>query len=211
MNSTYTHVTTGNYLLQVASYMICARTALLWVCALFCWLLLIFWPWKRYSIHGFLSYWNWLITGGLWFRLELVDWFLRLSAPIFCKPIAHLFNILSSSFVPPQWKSAWISPIPKRFQSYGPCELSTNIHHPHSQPHHGTSCRSSILIPGLPLLSRVTVILAPVRLSTHRFHHLCPGLLPSHHNPIAHSTWLRHCAFRFQQRLWHRPALHPPR
>jgi len=28
-------------------------------------------------------------------------WFLRLSAPIFCKPIAHLFNLsLSSSFVP---------------------------------------------------------------------------------------------------------------
>ena len=32
-------------------------------------------------------------------------------------------------------------------QSYGPCGLSPNIHHPHSQPHHGASCRSSILIP----------------------------------------------------------------
>jgi len=63
-------------------------------------------------------------------------------------------------------------------------------------------------LPSLPLLSRVTGILGPVRLSTHRFHHLCPGLVPSYHNPVAYSTWLRHCAsIRFQQSLWHCPAL----
>jgi len=37
-------------------------------------------------------------------------------------------------------------------------------------------------------LSRVTGILGPVRLSTHWFHHLCPCLVPSYHNPIAYST-----------------------
>ena len=51
-------------------------------------------------------------------------WFLRLSAPIFCKPIAHLFNLsLSSSFVPPQWKHAWISPIPKVSSPMAPVDF----------------------------------------------------------------------------------------
>jgi len=41
-------------------------------------------------------------------------WFLRLSAPVFCRPLAHLFNLsLSSAFIPPQWKRVWISPVPK--------------------------------------------------------------------------------------------------
>ena len=41
-------------------------------------------------------------------------WFLRLSAPVFCQPLTHLFNLsLSSAFVPPQWKRAWISLVPK--------------------------------------------------------------------------------------------------
>lgn len=41
-------------------------------------------------------------------------WFLRLAAPAFCEPITYLFNIsISQSFVPSQWKSAWISPVPK--------------------------------------------------------------------------------------------------
>jgi len=44
----------------------------------------------------------------------LPAWFLRLGAPIFYKPLAHLFaSSLSSSVVPTQWKHAWIRPIPK--------------------------------------------------------------------------------------------------
>ena len=44
----------------------------------------------------------------------LPAWFLKLAAPVFCKPIAYLFNLsISVPFVPQQWKCAWISPIPK--------------------------------------------------------------------------------------------------
>jgi len=41
-------------------------------------------------------------------------WFLKLGAPVFCKPIAYLFNLsITECFVPQQWNTAWISPIPK--------------------------------------------------------------------------------------------------
>ena len=44
----------------------------------------------------------------------LPAWFLKLGAPVFALPIATLFNVsLQSSFVPKQWKSACIVPIPK--------------------------------------------------------------------------------------------------
>ena len=40
--------------------------------------------------------------------------FLRIGAPVFCKPIARLFNLsLSTSTVPQEWKTASIIPIPK--------------------------------------------------------------------------------------------------
>ena len=40
--------------------------------------------------------------------------FLRLGSPVFCKPLTHLYNLsLSTSFVPVQWKLAWIRPVPK--------------------------------------------------------------------------------------------------
>ena len=45
---------------------------------------------------------------------ELPAWFLRLSAPIFCKPLTILLNAsVSQSFVPRQWKSSCIVPIAK--------------------------------------------------------------------------------------------------
>jgi hypothetical protein len=45
---------------------------------------------------------------------ELPFWFLRVGAPIFCLPLAHLFNTsLTQSIVPTQWKAAVIHPIPK--------------------------------------------------------------------------------------------------
>jgi hypothetical protein len=44
----------------------------------------------------------------------LPAWFLRLSAPVFCKPITDLFNVsLAQSVVPKQWKSSCIVPISK--------------------------------------------------------------------------------------------------
>ena len=45
---------------------------------------------------------------------QLPAWFLRVGAPIFCKPVARLFNLsLNNSTVPKQWKQAFITPIPK--------------------------------------------------------------------------------------------------
>jgi len=45
---------------------------------------------------------------------NLPAWFLRLGAPVFCKPLTHLYNLsLSTSFVPVQWKLALIRPVPK--------------------------------------------------------------------------------------------------
>ena len=47
--------------------------------------------------------------------LDLVPaWFLRLTAPVFSAPIAHLYNqSIDSAVVPTQWKRAFITPIPK--------------------------------------------------------------------------------------------------
>ena len=44
----------------------------------------------------------------------LPSWFIRLSAPILAKPLAHLFNLaLNDAFFPSQWRAAIITPIPK--------------------------------------------------------------------------------------------------
>ena len=45
---------------------------------------------------------------------QLPAWFLRLGAPLFCEPIARLFNLsLNTSTIPAQWKLASIQPVPK--------------------------------------------------------------------------------------------------
>lgn len=45
---------------------------------------------------------------------NLPAWFLRIGAPVFCKPLAYLFNkSLMTSSVPQQWKCATIRPVPK--------------------------------------------------------------------------------------------------
>ena len=45
---------------------------------------------------------------------ELPAWFIKLAAPVFCKPITRLFNCsITTSTVPSQWKAAYISPVPK--------------------------------------------------------------------------------------------------
>ena len=45
---------------------------------------------------------------------KLPAWFLRVGAPIFCKPAACLFNLsMNNSTVPQQLKQACIRPIPK--------------------------------------------------------------------------------------------------
>ena len=44
----------------------------------------------------------------------LPAWFLRVAAPVFCKPVAYMFNLsLQTSTVPQQWKEARIRPVPK--------------------------------------------------------------------------------------------------
>jgi len=45
---------------------------------------------------------------------HLPSWFLRLGAPVFCKPLARLFTLsVATSTVPSQWKTTYIRPIPK--------------------------------------------------------------------------------------------------
>ena len=45
---------------------------------------------------------------------RLPAWFLRIGAPVFCKPLAFLFNqSVATSTVPTQWKHAYICPVPK--------------------------------------------------------------------------------------------------
>jgi hypothetical protein len=45
---------------------------------------------------------------------KIPAWFLRVGAPVFCEPLAHLFNLsLATSQVPIQWKTASILPVPK--------------------------------------------------------------------------------------------------
>ena len=55
---------------------------------------------------------------------QLPSWFLRLGAPFFSKPLAHLINLsLLQSTVPSQWKSATIHPIPKIQSPSTPSDL----------------------------------------------------------------------------------------
>ena len=45
---------------------------------------------------------------------KLPPWYLRLAAPVFALPLAHLFNLsFSGATVPYQWKSSCITPVPK--------------------------------------------------------------------------------------------------
>jgi len=45
---------------------------------------------------------------------QLPAWFLRLGAPVFYKPLAHLFILsIATATVPRQWKQASICPVPK--------------------------------------------------------------------------------------------------
>ena len=45
---------------------------------------------------------------------QLPAWFLRLGAPLFYKPLTHLFNVsISTGVIPRQWKAASICPVPK--------------------------------------------------------------------------------------------------
>ncbi len=47
----------------------------------------------------------------------LPEWFIRIAAPAFARPITHLFNLsLNFSVVPSQWKACRIAPVPKTAQ-----------------------------------------------------------------------------------------------
>ena len=49
---------------------------------------------------------------------QLPAWFLRLGDPLFCEPIARLFNLsLNTSTIPAQWQLASIQPVPKLARS----------------------------------------------------------------------------------------------
>ena len=81
----------------------------------------------------------------------LPAWFLKLGAPVFSKPIASLFNLsISENFVPQQWKTAWISPIPKvPAPQYRTDYRPISVYYLNTQPHHGTFGCSSVLISGI--------------------------------------------------------------
>jgi len=59
------------------------------------------------------------------------SWFLRLGAPVFSAPLAQLFNqSIHSGVVPRQWKSAFITPIPKTAHPANRTfRLQTHLHH----------------------------------------------------------------------------------
>ena len=65
----------------------------------------------------------------------LPPWFLKLGTPLFSKPIAYLFNLsVNECFVPQQWKTAWISPIPKvsapqSHTDYRPISITLSLIH----------------------------------------------------------------------------------
>ena len=62
----------------------------------------------------------------------LPAWFLRLSAPVFCGPLARLFNkSIASSTVPKHWKLASITyTSPQDSYTAGTRRLSTDFHYP---------------------------------------------------------------------------------
>ena len=55
---------------------------------------------------------------------QVPAWFLRLGAPVFAKPLARLFyQSFASGTVPCQWKTASITPIPKKAKPQHPSDF----------------------------------------------------------------------------------------
>ena len=120
----------------------------------------------------------------------LPAWFLKLAAPVFCKPIAHLFNLsIYVPFVPQQWKCAWISPIPK---------VPTPKTHSDYRPISITSILTRImerlvvrqfLYPAF--LTDYTIFLWSICFSSLWLYHCCPYLDPPYYHPATIQPRLR--------------------
>jgi hypothetical protein len=83
---------------------------------------------------------------------ELPAWFLRIGAPLFCKPITWLFNLsLFTSTVPLQWKQAFIRHIAKVSIPSQPLISGLYINHLSPHTYHGTNCCSALPLSCLPL------------------------------------------------------------
>ena len=66
---------------------------------------------------------------------QLPSWFLRLGAPLFYKPLTHLFNVsVSDGVISHQWKAAFISA--KDILTSQPIRFSPNIYYISTEPSH---------------------------------------------------------------------------
>ena len=83
----------------------------------------------------------------------LPAWFLRLGAPVFCQPVAHLFNLsLTTSTIPQQWKQSSIIPIPKYLPlKHAACRLQAHLNHTSTYQNYGENCSTWIPISNCPI------------------------------------------------------------
>jgi len=113
-------------------------------------------------------------------------WFLKIGAPVFCKPITRLYNLpIATSTVPQQWKTASIKPIPKvttpkQLADYRPISITPVL----------TRVMERLVvtqyIPMFPGSATKSVIHRPIRLSTYRLTNSCHNSSTAHNNASSH-------------------------
>jgi len=119
---------------------------------------------------------------------QLPAWFPRLGAPLFCEPIARLFNLsLNTSTIPTQWKLASIQPVPKLPDAdFRPISITPVL------PHHGTNSRPALPLSSLPLSCTKPVVHRPVRFPSDWIPNSCNNLSSQHRHQPTSNQPLRH-------------------
>ena len=133
---------------------------------------------------------------------QIPAWFLKITAPLFCKPLANLFNLsIVTSTVLAQWKAAYIRPASKVASPPFSCLFPTHIHYAGFIKNLGkNSCKTfSLPLLYLPIVPHTHLkFQRSVCLPTHRLHNSCAdfyfvhGHMDTYHTPIGscHSTGL---------------------
>ena len=142
---------------------------------------------------------------------QIPAWFLKITAPLFCKPLANLFNLsIVTSTVLAQWKAAYIClaskvASPHFHADFWPISIMPVL----SRILEKNSCKTF----SLPLLYLPTTRLKfqrSVRFLTHRLHNSCAQFYFAHgyeafdHTPVCscHSAQL-------QEGFWQRAPKYP--
>ena len=126
---------------------------------------------------------------------------LRVAAPVFCKPVAYIFNLsLQTSTVPQQWKEARIRPVPKvaapaEHSDFRPISVTPILTRPMERAVVRDFLYPAFHTPPCTL----TYLLRPICFSPNRVHHSSYHHATQHsYRPVAIKSIRRGNIFGFQ-------------